>query len=174
MTDSYEHITWYKIICYFETIDSQVTQWSKSLSEASLQQSILACSPIHCILMIWSICLLRCWRHRNTVRIQKYTRTHTKDKYDKSTTASWHCFACDCGSTQLPWISSIIQTSRKKRWIHYSIFREVFLHHMPLLSCNKKLVRLVCNAGSSVSWERHLQMGSQVMESHFHQGLFSM
>ncbi len=71
VTDSYEHITWYKIICYFETIDLRVTQWNKSLSEASPLQSILTCSPIHCILMIWSIYLLRCWLHRNTLPLAR-------------------------------------------------------------------------------------------------------
>lgn len=95
MTDSHEHITWYKIICYFETIDLWVVQWNISLSEASLQQSILTCSPIHCILMMWSIYLLRCWLYRNKVSWsrEKYENTKKrKNKYDKNTTARWHCF----------------------------------------------------------------------------------
>ena len=71
MTDSCEHITWYKIICYFQTIDLWVTQYNKSLSEASPQQSILTCSPIRCILMMWSMYPLWCWLHRNRASLSK-------------------------------------------------------------------------------------------------------
>lgn len=122
MIDGYERITWYKIICYFETIDLCVTQWNKSLSEASLQQSISACSPIHRILIMWSIYFLRCWIHRNMASL-------SRDKYNhiKKTQQVWQEQYCGMTvfyvwgssdgspeSAKLPWISSIIWTTTKK------------------------------------------------------------
>lgn len=141
MTDSYGHITWYKIICYFETIDLWVTQWNKSLSEASLQQSILKWCPIHCILMIWSIYLLICWLHRNTVRIQK----HTQKKANMTRTLLWVdiVFTCEVPEIETVEAHSFPECHPSSKYldktrINYSIFREVFLHYMPPLSCNKK------------------------------------
>lgn len=122
MIDGYERITWYKIICYFETIDLCVTQWNKSLSEASLQQSISACSPIHRILIMWSIYFLRCWIHRNMASL-------SRDKYNhiKKTQQVWQEQYCGMTvfyvwgssdgspeSAKLPWISSIIWTTTKR------------------------------------------------------------
>lgn len=122
MIDGYERITWYKIICYFETIDLCVTQWNKSLSEASLQQSISACSPIHRILIMWSIYFLRCWIHRNMASL-------SRDKYNhiRKTQQVWQEQYCGMTvfyvwgssdgspeSAKLPWISSIIWTTTKR------------------------------------------------------------
>lgn len=89
MIDGYERITWYKIICYFETIDLCVTQWNKSLSEASLQQSISACSPIHRILIMWSIYFLRRWIHRNMASLSRDKYNHIKNPTSMTRTVLW-------------------------------------------------------------------------------------
>lgn len=122
MIDGYERITWYKIICYFETIDLCVTQWNKSLSEASLQQSISACSPIHRILIMWSIYFLRCWIHRNMASLSRDKYNHIKktqqvwqEQYcGRTVFYVWGSSDGSPESAKLPWISSIIWTTTKR------------------------------------------------------------
>lgn len=178
MTDSYEHITWYKIICYFETIDLWLVQWNKSLSEASLQQSILTCSPIHCILMIQSIHLLMLTTQKYSVIIQR--RIQKYRKCDKNTTVRWHCFICVPQTEAVEahsspeYHSSSKHVEKKDKYIILFFGRRFYIvgsHYMPPLTCNKKMVSLICKAANHpISGEHHLQMGSQVMESLFSPG----
>lgn len=159
MIDGYERITWYKIICYFETIDLCVTQWNKSLSEASLQQSISACSPIHRILIMWSIYFLRCWIHRNMASLSRDKYNHIKkpNKYDKNSIVGWQCFMCEAPRMEVLKAQSSPEyhpssEQLQKGWIYYVIFGSVFLrceviHYIPSLSCNKQ-VQLTCKAAS--------------------------
>lgn len=146
MTDSCERITWYKIICYFQTIDLWVTQYNKSLSEASPQQSILTCSPIRCILIMWSMYLLWCWLHRKRASLSreesnKKTNMTRALLWDDIVLYVWASWDGDCGGTRLPWTSSIIQTSGKKPE-YISLFIGMYFyisgsHKRPTLSYNK-------------------------------------
>ena len=146
MTDSCERITWYKIICYFQTIDLWVTQYNKSLSDASPQQSILTRSPIRCILMMWSMYLLWCWLHRKRASLSreesnKKTNMTRALLWDDIVLYVWASWDGDCGGTRLPWTSSIIQTSGKKPE-YISLFIGMYFyiagsHNRPTLSYNK-------------------------------------
>lgn len=136
--DSYEPITWYKIICYSETIDLWVTQRNKPLSGASfaairfnpLSRSLHSNDVINT-----SSKMLTTQRYSAILQTGTWKSKTDESELDVTRILRWDDnglfvrFPGDSGGKPHPGISSIIQTSGGKRtWIYYSIIREAFLH----------------------------------------------